>query len=515
MILYHTVSTYHILRSILHKLNYRKNDDAILLVPQRFMELPYGLKYENNIFSKVIFYDWEFRQYKNYPDDVFSDIDNVLCSEIGIDYKEQITEYNIFYAARFMGSFLACNGIHFNWFEEADGRYLQYEPPMLDDKRMHKKRYELASSFGLYTAENECIDTIYLSLDDNPGVIETGKIKNFDVVDEIINLAEEDSNEIIRFWGIEEKSIMVSENSAMLMTQHFCNIRLISFEEQVLLYQMFTDYFLDDYKIYLKMHPSDNFPYGAFINNITDIKAKYPSELLKFALVGKFDIVAAVSSTGVLNLRDISDRQLCINQDYTFNFRNNDLYYFAAVMCKKFSGYKIICAGIDECILKNMMSYSVNYEGIIEIMPYSNNIMLQDTIIIIDENIEDEVIDSINESKLENVIICILSTKASLSEMEIIKRYHATAKKITTRSMEDEELITQKNVIVISDKEENIRSVDKMKYYRLLKNSQLVVRVDENLDKDSKILVLEGLLDATEKTLLKYVQQSNTEEINK
>ena len=34
-------------------------------------------------------------------------------------------------------------------------------------------------------------------------------------------------------------------------------------------------------------------------------------------------------------------------------------------------------------------------------------------------------------------------------------------------------------------------------------------------DKDSKILVLEGLLDATEKTLLKYVQQSNTEEINK
>ena len=64
MILYHTVSTYHILRSILHKLNYRKNEDAILLVPKRFIDLPYGLQNGNNIFCKIIYYDWEFKKYE-------------------------------------------------------------------------------------------------------------------------------------------------------------------------------------------------------------------------------------------------------------------------------------------------------------------------------------------------------------------------------------------------------------------------------------------------------------------
>lgn len=515
MILYHTVSTYHILRSILHKLNYRKNEDAILLVPKRFIDLPYGLQNGNNIFCKIIYYDWEFKKYENYPDDVFADIDRILSDEIDLDYREKITEYNIFNAARFLGSFLASNNIHFNWFEEADGRYLKYEPPMLDDKRMYNKRYELASSLGLYSAENECIDTIYLSLDDNPGVIEDEKIRDFDVNIEISKLSTEDSNEVMRFWGVEKESITISENSAMLMTQHFCNIRIISFEEQVLLYQMFVDYFLEGYNIYLKMHPSDNFPYSAFINNIVNINAKYPAELLKFALVGKFKIVAAVSSTGVLNLKNISDKQLCINQDYTINFRNNDLYYFAAKLCQAFPNHNIVYAGVDESILENMISYSINYEGKKKAMYYSHNDTIKETIIILDENIDEDILKSIKESVFNNVVICILSTNGSLDELELIKKYFSTAKNIIMECAEDEEIVTKKNVIVISDIEDNIRKVDKMKYYKLLKNSQLIVRVDENLDKDSKILILEGMLSATEKTLYKYVQENEIKDVNK
>lgn len=235
MIIYHTVSTYHILRSILHKVNYRSYEDAVIMVPKRFLNLPYGLKAGNDIFSKIIYYDWEFKKYQNYPEDIFSEIERVLTDELGKSYREEIKEYNIFYAARFFGSFLATKGIKFNWFEEADGRYLQYEPPMLDDKRMYPERYVLASELGLYTGKNECIDTIYLSLDDNLGIEEDGKIKNFDIQNELMKLSEKNKERVMRFWGVKKESIIIPENSALLLSSHFCNVKIISFEEQVLL----------------------------------------------------------------------------------------------------------------------------------------------------------------------------------------------------------------------------------------------------------------------------------------
>ena len=78
MIIYHTVSTYHILRSILHKMNYRSQENAVIMVPKRFLNLPYGLKERNNIFKKIIYYDWEFKKYQKYPDDIFSEIERVM-----------------------------------------------------------------------------------------------------------------------------------------------------------------------------------------------------------------------------------------------------------------------------------------------------------------------------------------------------------------------------------------------------------------------------------------------------
>lgn len=500
MIVYYTVSTYHILRSMLHKLNHRKNEDAILMVPSRFLDLPNGIKNGSAVFEKIIFYDWEFVRFENYPNDVYEYIHSIMEENLGEGYIDRIEEFNVFYAARFFGGFLADNGVHFNWFEEADGRYIDYTPPMLDDKRMHRERYENAVRLGLYTADNDCIDTIYLSIDDNLGVCECGKIRNFDVNTELRALDSIDISKVLDFWGV-ESNVKIPPGAALLLSQHFCNIRIMSFEEQVLMYQMFIDYFLDGKTLFLKMHPSDNVPYCEFIEGITDIKAHYPAELLQFVIENRFSVVAAVSSTGVLNLKNISDRQFCINQDFTHEFRNSDKYYFIYKLCELINIQTVICGEKDRELLR-IMCEANNYQ-----LSFFTHVDDRKQALILLSESTDIVLENIDNDIMKDNIVCIVSYKG-LEEARFLKKSKFIAKKIVTEAADNSEVLDEKYVYIVTNDLSILDRIKMMEYYKLLKNTRIVTRVSKDDDKDTQINILSAMLEITEKALLKCVTEN-------
>lgn len=509
MVLYYTVSTYHILKSILHKLNYHSNEEAILLVPSTFPKIPAGLKMDRNrIFEKVIYYDWEYKRYDNYPQEIFDDIRKVLSKNIGEEWKKEISEYNVFYAARFFGGYLVTNEIKINWFEEADGRYLNPYPVMRDDKRLCPERFQLANSLGLYTAENTFIQNMYVSLSSNEGAEMNEKIINFETNDELLKLSESDTKKMLEFWDVKEEKMNIEGHSALLMSQHFCNIRIISFEEQVLLYQMTVDYFLENYRIYLKRHPSDLFPYKKFIDGLTDLEADYPSELLRYSCIGKFEIAAAVSSTGVKNMRCISDRQLFLNEEYTNTFKDNDLYYFIGMLLKLCEKYDVIATGVNVRQLKAMLEYAFGLNTKIDFAEDLEDKEYKNRLIVIGPDFRGEI----SESKMDNSIIVFWEGKGEIEEHRIIKKNkdRISVKKIKIYSIraKEEKIIAEKHILIISDNKEILKRINSMKYEKLLSNTKIKIRVDSNVEKDIQILTLQGMLDETEKVLENYVKEN-------
>lgn len=512
MVLYHTVSTYHILRSILHKMNYNESEEAVLLVPSFFPKLPYALKTrENNkIFSKIIYYEWEYKRYEDYPADVYKEIDECLAKFLGSDYLEKISEYNVFNAGRFFGSYLAENNIEFNWFEEADGRYANPYPPMYDDKRMHPERYLLANKLGLYTGENECIKNIYISKKANLCIEDKENIIDFDANNELSKLSNSQIEDMLLFWGALGSKIEIEENSALLMSQHFCNIKLITFEEQALLYQLTVDYFLSDKKLYLKMHPSDLFPYEEFIEGIELLEADYPSELLKYVCENRFDIVGAVSSTGVRNLEDISERCLLINEDYIHSYVDNDLYYFASKVIEMFDEMDVMMLGGNEIQMQAMLTFGISRDRTVNVVKEIDTSILNNKIIIISDDVEKTLLEKVSECEKNNCIIILLKLSGNPYELQLIENLYKSVKTVRTFSKESEEakLLYENMLFVLSDDEEYIRKVDAMGYEKILRNTKLNVRVDKNLDADTQVAILSGMLEATEKSLKYYIEEN-------
>lgn len=512
MVLYYTVSTYHILRSILHKLNYHHDEEAVLLVPAFFPKMPLGVKKNDSaIFKKIIFYDWERKRYEEYPQGVFSEIKNALNEKIGEKWENKISEFNIFKADRFFGAYLVDNEIAFNWFEEADGRYLNPWPPMEDDKRLYFERFNLANSLGLYTAENNFIQNIYISLSANEGAELNEKIINFEVNDELKKLSNIDTKKILEFWGVKQIKENIGKHSALLMSQHFCNVKTISFEEQVLLYQMTVDYFLMNYNIYLKMHPSDLFPYKEFIDGVISLDMDYPSELLQYSCTGKFEVAAAVSSTGVKNLRNISCRQMLLNEDYLISFKDNDLYYFACMMIKTFTDYDPLAYGVNERQLRVMLEYGFNITSKIDFNLEFVNGVIRNKIIIIGSNYKDNLQDKIAKELCEDNIIVLLKCKGSLEELEFLKSNTIVVKRIKTYSIrtgEEKELV-EKVVFIASKNKEILERVNSMEYEKLLSNTKVKLRVDSNINKDIQISTLIGMLDETELALKNCVEENH------
>lgn len=509
MVLYYTVSTYHILKAILHKLNYHSYEKAILLVPASFPKTPVGLKMNRNrVFEKVVYYDWEYKKYDNYPREVFDNIKEVLFENIGEEWEKEISEYNVFYAARFFGGYLVTNKIKINWFEEADGRYLNPYPVMRDDKRLCVERFQLANSLGLYNAESSFVQKIYMSLSSNEGVEINEKIINFETNDELLKLSEADTKKLLEFWGVKQEKMNIEEHSALLMSQHFCNIRIISFEEQVLLYQMTVDYFLESYKIYLKRHPSDLFPYKQFINSLIDLEADYPSELLGYSCIGKFEIVAAVSSTGVKNMQSISERQLLLNEEYTNTFKDNDLYYFTCTLLKSCEKYEIIAVGVNERQLQVMLEYTFGLNTKINFVEDLENKEYKNRIIVIGPSFSGKI----SEIKMENSIIVFWEGKGELERYRILSenKNRIVVKKIKTYSIraKEEKKIAEKYVLIVSDNKEILERVNSMEYEKLLSNTKIKIRVDSNVEKDIQILTLQGMLNETEKLLENYVREN-------
>lgn len=509
MIIYHAITTYHILKAALHKLNYHTNEKAILLVPSFLRRCPIGLT-KTDLFNKVVFFKWDNKFYADDNENSICErIDKELFASLCPYSINDVQEINVFSAAYSFGAWLCHKGIHFNWFEEADGRFSDSEPIMRNDAEIAPIRYSIALKYDLYNAQNPLIENIYINVKRQTGSYKGDNIIDFDVTDEIRLLNDEAKKKLLDFFGVPE-SIQVQPNSILLLTQHFHGLRMMSWEEHVLCYQMTCDFFLDGYSIYCKIHPSDLMPYEEFLSITGKLSGDYPSELLPLVTNAHFEIGASISSTGILNLSSIFDRMLLFDENYVKTFLHNIYYYGVLKIASKFLDKDVYVVGSNETQFQNLIDF-----GDTEI---HNRVLFFGSIKDIPENRGSGIVVVCSREQLESVDLAMAEAANDDIYVFCADGRNACYNQLRKTSVIIQDMILSSlnnevkdqsvyRLFVLSKNRNYLRSVAKMKYEKDLINTGIKISVNPTPN-DADSIILKGMLKATEEQLQIYVDEN-------
>ena len=516
MILYHAITTYHIFKFVIHKLLFHPDERAVLLIPNFLVQKPIGLlDMDVSIFNEVYFFSWEGNTSKTNSEKFFEELTFQIHKEL--NHKiEDFSEINVAHAGYSFGIWLAENNIPFQWFEEADGRLSQPEPIMKDDERLFPLRYQLALERGLYTGNNPSVIKKYVKKSSQiPNFYDPSAI-DFDPVAEMKKFSQPQKKKLLQFFGV-PLDLKFGKNSVLMLTQHFANLRTMSYEEHALCYQLTADYYLEGYNIYYKWHPSDLMPYPYFLEVKKMISGSFPSELLILVCDDLFEIGASINSTGIYNIESICKKILTFNQEYSNTFWYNHQYYFALNLINTLPEYDVKLLGVNSVQFNNLVNFSpikvknhISDTNKIEIST-KNKIP---TIYIIGEMNTEEVTKSINNYSIlddfEDVFVFLNCQHENLffSWMSIIQ---PIVKEIQTTAIEQDKYgtcIRRDYIYIFVSKLEIKERIKKMKYVKNLLNTGVKTTVLPLSNKDEEILALRGMLKATEEQLLECIEEN-------
>lgn len=512
MIIYHAVTTYHILKCAIHKLLFHRDEEAVILLPGFIVRIPDGLRRTKKaIFDEAIYFDWDRRMLPENEDNkehYINYIDKKLKTALGNNFRDKVNEINVCRAEYFFGIYLCDRNYKFRWFEEADGRFSDPQPIINNDLNW-ALRGKLAREYGLYTGSNDCVTKKYINFDAQIEPVDDPLAEDFNVNDLLSQLDKKSQKALLDFFGVPD-DIYFEQPSALFLTQHFANLRMLSYEEHALCYQLTADFFLEGYNIYYKWHPSDCMPYTDFMNDAKMISGDFPSELLSLVIDKKIDVSASVSSTGVYNLRNISNRILTFTEDYLQSFMQNHIYYFFARLAKTLPEHRIASVGLNRSQLLNMLDFGVDmidpeadFINDLSEAPSEKNTLY---LIGDSETITEDAAEKLFVDANENDVFVFPDQENESRFIRLLHRFPLVVKEINIAAENSEELdgVVSVNRVFVFTKNDKLRKVvEQMKYVKLLLNTGARTFVEDKQDKDARIAALEGMLKATEDALEK------------
>lgn len=518
MKLYHATTVYQILNVIAHKKqNDSFGDDILILAPwmQKNIE---NTKLLSTLFKKVYYYDavLRFDDPARLEVEINKNIEDFLSkNRIKLASFDEIVVGGAQYI---FGIYLCSNGIPFSAIEESCGIYSHPEVVREIDKGIKGAgaRPELAESLGIYDYSNEAIKKVYCDKDAQAEGFESNKIADFKVLEILKSADKETADKLLAIFGVDKK-VELDKSGVFLLTQQFTNLGIMSFKEHLLVYQLFSDFFLKGKKIFIKPHPDDICYYSQLLKGATVIRERFPSELTPFVFENLPETIATISSTGIKPLRYLFENEICLDFSYEKNFRGTLKSYTALQYAIKAGMRSCKLVDASEALFKNLAK---TLESDIEIELVKEPEALeytQDTAIIIDT--------CAHEAKYIKKLIAkgfdlylFINSRADYgfyrfgckSELEsflpiIIKK---------TKLREDDNYIDYEDEVLYaySPKKEIYDTMKKVTVEKELENTGVAFQVKGMTDEQLEIERLKGILAATEKRLIYYINKDKEEE---
>ncbi len=527
MVLYSVVTTYHLLEAIVHKLKYNKGCSGVLML-SRWLKAKYPWYTDmQSIFEKIIVFDAQYA----YPDDITEKLDRYFVqllgdSEVDLSQMEQIHVYGAEHA---FGVFLFINKIENIYWEEGKGA-LSKKDAMLElfTKTNGPQKAEFQYKLHLYDGEASFVKKRYYNRTFQSKELDDENLCHFDLVQELQEMEEKERDAVIGLFYREDK-IEAGRGDAVLLTEHFANLSIMSWDEQRLLYQYLTDYFLSRYRLLIKPHPDDVMYYEYVFTDSHVIRTCFPSELLPFIFEGQPEVVATSSSTGIYDFRTMYDKVLEFNFEFSHGkqFYNLNRYYVALSYADSYikNGYELKLIGVNPAYIDNFQSFcklcETPYQSIcLEAKPpgeygQGKSVWIVDRIADPHTNAFD--ICMLMEKLQTDDIIIFINTDGSYCFYTYPYKYlwkYLHVIEIDIRAdRKPEESITFSGPSYTEDRKEQIyvfqkgEKMDRFHLEKELPNVGVTVSAQGYDGQAEKIKILEGMLEATEKRLLYYIKR--------
>lgn len=513
MIVYHVITTYHLLCAM--TLQSVKKEDAILLVPISITQkYPHYQSLSGELFRSVIQYDAIYR-YKNSAERTqhyFSQLLPTLDDE---------TEIYIWGAQYSFGIYAAEQNIPFIFCEEATGmmsrrRILEH----IDELNPNLAGlYPYVQELGLYTGNCPSIKTLLCNFSAQLPGFEDNNCINFSVVDGLFSLNEDEREKIISFF-VDLRELSIPENSTIIFTQPLANLRLATFEDEVLLYQILVDYFFNNRALVIKPHPDDLICYSKIFPDAVIVHERFPSEFLPFLLDNPPACVATIYSTAVYNLRGHYPEVFELDQSYEKDFVRMHRYYMALKIAGELRR-PVYCLGTNRPMTEKLWE-RVGLPGAPNTAALPG-FTLPDgpcTVIVDDigskEDADRSALQALLAAAGENTAFIFVNSQRDYCWYSIDKKDlwdHMTPivlQKILRDDAPEEdfyESLRDEVMFLYSKNLDTQKRVNEMSEEKQLPHAGINISKMPLTNEEERIKVLEGILEATEQRLLYYIER--------
>lgn len=521
MLIYHALSYYQTLACLVHSY-FQEDSNKIIFIGQS-IKFNLDCKRLEDFFEKVIFIDirvglGNYQICQNDIDAYFKDV--FEKNHIVLDDESKIYAGGCHYN---FGVYLALNHIPFYYMEEACGLLSRAEHVRGID-RNNRTEVDLIDELGLYDGTNESICGVICNIKAQRDGYDSDKMIDFDVLKELAKMSSKAVQDVMYVFGNAE-NIAIPENSVVVLSQHYANLNMMTYERQALLYGLVFDYFLSGRNVIVKKHPADIMAYTAIYPEVAEIKRQFLSEFIPFIMKPMPQMAVTISSTGIVSLKNLVSKQITFDFDFENNFESIHKVYTALRLLSFTGEKKVSCIGINERMLCNLLQYSDLNGQDFQYVVNQKDDLEENTAIIIDDIFKDNVVDQ--EMDIEKISL-YFSEKCSGKTIIFINSdekfiFHNSLnheiwdsiipvpiRKINLNRNRDEEMyndFTTETIYLFSQDKEVQKKVMSYSQRKELAHLQMDLTVDECRTKEQlRISVLEGMLAATEKRLLYYMK---------
>lgn len=517
MVLYHVITIYQLFNAIVHRQRYHSDENASIILPdflKRTLNEEKCLELKKlNLFDEVYFFPYckVTRSNSTLKSQINEMVKNVLPNSL-----ETYSEIYVWGTHFYFSLALIEKNINFFAAEEANGA-LSKSNILKDALKSDLFQLEFAEKNGLLNYSNPLIKGVLCNYSSqNTSEIVTEKYIDFNVMIEMERIDPKKQKQIIRFF---ESDFYFHEDDdiAIILTQHFMTFDILTYDEQVKIYKIFIDYFLQNKKILIKPHPSDVLPYKLEFPNCKVMSQIAPSELIPFLINKKMDTIATIYSTGISLVQEFFKNKIEFDMRYRELYTYTHKYYIALLAALTIlKNKKIGCLGTYFPLLVNCLKHSLNKKDIlIEQVDINKEAELE--VVIVDDitisNYSRKELHSYienNKNKITFIFInslknyCFYNPEQKYGFQEIIPISFVINDKKNMK-------IYEKGEIFCLPANGNVKEkMEAFKVERDLNMNNQILNCDVEKKDKLKIKILEAKLQATEKRLCYYVDLLKT-----
>ena len=516
VILYYCVTHYHLLCSILHKLKYHEKENAVVCFPARNNDCNKVLELlsDSVIFDKVYLYE-EYDIAAEKSVDVTIDEINKYIEErfpIKLEYCKEINVFDDFYS---FGIYLVTKKIKYNFFEDGAGRLSTEEQLIEHIEKVCPIRKKIIDKLKLLGNSTNVIAR-YGDLTVQEEGYYNEKDIHFSTSEILADLGEEELNEVLRLFGVSAKNIENDDTYAIILTQHYVNLNLMSMEEQRNVYLCIADYFAGTNKLIIKPHPSDiHGLYHRWFPDAIVLDRFFPSELIPYCTNKNYEVGMAVSSTAIHGLGNKLNKVLCFNQMMEKTYRHMHKYFVALSATKRIdnnNSVEILNYGLNAIQLEGLNhfypEFNIKMKLIEAFDEYKNDKNDEINVLIVDQINEekDNVYELISKLCPQDVVIFLDTSKTAMFVLNDNTQVLDWIFPIEIQIIK-EKAICEEYIYVYTKNERCLKEIFMLEIKKVLQHSGIELHVNQK-DK-TEIKILKGINQALENRMTELVKAYN------